>query len=219
MNADPFELVKQGPDQPVAMIGESDRDLLIYGGTFDPPHRAHIELPKAACQKLGADAVVYIPAARSPHKLDQAQTPANHRVAMLRRALVDQPWARLWLGEIERQDDGPSYTVDTLERLRVELGEAVRMRLLIGADQIEKFETWVRHDRIIELAESVVMLRPPVDRENLPPTWRVRVVEVPAIDISSTRVRQAIEAGRPIDDMVPLQVAQYIHLAGLYQAW
>ena len=218
MPADPANLIQQGPDTPVALVGPDDRDLLIYGGTFDPPHRAHLELPRRVCEQLNADAVVYIPAGRSPHKLDHEQSPAHHRVAMLRRALAGQRWARLWLGEIEQDNDGPSYTVDTLERLHDQLGDAVRLRLLIGADQIDKFDTWVRHERVVELAEPVVMIRPPHDRAAIPDNWQSRLVEVPAMDISSTNIRERIRNQQPIDQLIPEAVADYIEATNLYQA-
>ncbi len=107
------------------------RRLLIYGGSFDPPHVGHVQLPWAVAEVLRADAVVYVPAGRAPHKLDKRQTDAEHRLAMLRLALQDPPAglgeqqavARLVLEEeIERAADGrPSFTVETLESLRPRL--------------------------------------------------------------------------------------------------
>ncbi|NJL31602.1 MAG: hypothetical protein HC898_08210 [Phycisphaerales bacterium] len=90
-------------------------------------------------QAVGAQAVVYIPAGRSPFKVGRAQTPAQHRLAMLQLALKDEPWALILKDEIEQalsQPDKPNYTVDTLETLRTQLGPSVKLQLLLGADQV-----------------------------------------------------------------------------------
>ena len=65
--------------------------ILLFGGSFDPPHHAHIALPKQAAKAIGADLIAYIPAGRAPHKLDREQTDPQHRLAMLRLALDDRP--------------------------------------------------------------------------------------------------------------------------------
>jgi nicotinate-nucleotide adenylyltransferase len=137
--------------------------VLIFGGTFDPPHRAHVELPPRIAQQLGCDRLLYVPAALNPLKVDSPPTDSSHRLEMLRRAVVDVPNAEICTIELERK--GPSYTVDTLEELRRRLGEDVEMRLLIGGDQALEFHRWKDWKRIIELAEPVVMLRPPWNRE------------------------------------------------------
>ncbi|MFW6058621.1 MAG: nicotinate (nicotinamide) nucleotide adenylyltransferase [Phycisphaeraceae bacterium] len=206
---------------------EDARYILIFGGTFDPPHRAHVELPEIVRGRLGADCIAYVPAARSPHKLDQQPTDAAHRLAMLRLALEDQPRAVIVTDELDRaaQGDDPSYTVETLQQLRERLGPEVRLRLLIGADQVPAFEKWKDPKRIIELAEPVVMLRPPDTAESLLAAlpddaarrfWARRLMPVPALDVSATMVRQRVRAGEPIDDLVPEAVARYIAEQGLY---
>lgn len=203
------------------------RFILIYGGSFDPPHRAHLELPEIVRHRLGADVVAYLPAARSPHKLDQQTTPAHHRVNMLRLALRDRPRTVLLTDEIDRTADGqPSYMVDTLADLHDRLGSRVTLRLLIGADQVRKFDDWKEAPRIIELAEPVAMLRPPETIESLLQSlpddrarrfWAKRIVPTPQLDVSATQIRQRVQANEPLDDLVPEPVAQYIAEHGLYR--
>jgi len=189
---------------------------------------AHVRLPKLAMAKVGAQAVVYIPAGRPPHKTGVPLTDAAHRLAMLRLALEHEPWARIWTDEIDRaaKTGQPTYTVDTLERLRKCVGPAMQMRLLIGADQLRLFDTWRDHDRITELAEPLVMIRPPDSRdsllENLPPgldraTWSARLIDLPTMDVSATQIRHRVAAGEPIDDVVHPAVAAYIARHRLYQ--
>lgn len=192
--------------------------ILIYGGALDPPHNAHVRLPELVRQALGADVIYYIPAARPPLKSSPVDASADDRVAMLRLALRDQPRAQVLTDELDRAGDGrPSYTVDTLEGLRQRLGPHVRMRLLIGADQARQFEQWRDWRRVVELAEPVVMLRPPDTRESLSAEWRDRVVEVPVMDVSSTEIRRRVAAGESIDQWVPPAVLDYIRDRGLYK--
>lgn len=203
--------------------------LLLFGGTFDPPHCAHIELPKLAMQAVGAQAVVYIPAGRSPFKVGRAQTPAQHRLAMLQLALQDEPWALILKDEIEQaliQPDKPNYTVNTLEALRTQLGPRVKLQLLLGADQFQLFFKWHQSDRIEELTEPLVMVRPPANRDDLlkqlpvgrsTDLWSKRMLDLPVLDISATDIRQRLNHGQSVEEMLSPAVQAYIHQHKLYQ--
>jgi nicotinate-nucleotide adenylyltransferase len=188
--------------------------VLIYGGSFDPPHNAHVELPAIVMRAIGADAIAYVPVANQPLKADRELAGAAHRVAMLRLALRDNPQATVLTDEIDR--GGTSYTIDTLRALRKRLPASTAMRLLIGADQVDLFDQWKAADDIIALAEPVVMARPAQSHER-PANWAHRYVDVPAMDISSTGIRRRVRAGEPIDHLVPAAVAQYIAEHGLYR--
>src|SRR4051794_21810764 len=96
---------------------------LIFGGTFDPPHLAHLILPMLAKEAVNAGAVWYVPAGVSPFKTARKSSAASHRVAMLRLALADVPWARVLTQEVDRavlSSGKPTFTVDTLEDLHRE---------------------------------------------------------------------------------------------------
>jgi len=200
--------------------------LLIFGGSFDPPHRAHLELPCVVANQLGCDVIVYVPAGRAPHKLDQEQTDPAHRLAMLRLALAGREDAVVLSDEVERvSDDRPSYTVDTLQRLRERISPDATMRLLIGADQVRIFDSWHQPERVVALAEPAVMVRPPDTRESLLASldgdadralWAPRLVEVPQLEISSTEIRGSVAAGESIDAWVCAEVERYISEHGLY---
>ena len=210
------------PSTPPISTTEPDlarfRRLLIFGGSFDPPHVAHAELPLLVAAQIGADVVVYVPAGKAPHKLDKVQTDPQHRLAMLRRAVSELPHAVVVTDEIDRVADGrPSYTVDTLEQLAPRLHPEAEMRLLIGTDQVDIFDSWHRAERVIELAEPVVMMRPPTTADDLPEAWRSRVVAVPTTEVSSTAVRARVAAGESLDGWVAPEVAAYIAECGLYQ--
>jgi nicotinate-nucleotide adenylyltransferase len=208
---------------------ERCKRILLFGGTFDPPHVAHVALPLAAMEAVEAEALAYIPAAQSPHKAGAPPTPPRHRLAMLRLALASVPQAVVLTDELDRfaaDPRRPSFTVDTLEALRERLPRSVEMRLLLGADQLLAFHHWWRPERIIELAEPVVMLRPPHTREALlaaldksliKADWARRCVEVPQMDVSATEIRRRVAAGRPVSGLVAPAVADYIARQGLYR--
>lgn len=202
------------------------RSLLIFGGTFDPPHVAHLALPTMVRDLLGMDLLAYVPAAQSPLKSNRTQTPAHHRLAMIRLATAHDPRCIVLTDELDRaRSDTPSYTIDTLQQIRLRLGPAVKMRLLIGADQMRLFHRWREHDTIASLAEPVVMLRPPETAQSLlsewpdaqqKSMWETRLVELPLMDVSSTAIRQRLGNGLSVSGLVPSVVLDYIHQHGLY---
>lgn len=165
-------------------------DVLLFGGSFDPPHRGHVEPAVAARDHaLGVGAwLVYVPAARSPHKTTAPAAPDAHRVAMLRLIAADIPRAAVWTDELDRaaasasavsavsaasdaaspSQPEPQYWVDTLRRARAAAGSAATLAFLIGADQAVAFHRWREPRRMLTLARPVVVLRPPLhDRATL----------------------------------------------------
>ena len=206
------------------------RHILVFGGSFDPPHQAHVDLPHQVMRCIGADIILYVPAACPPHKTRVLQASAEHRLAMLQLALEDHPHASVHTDELDRAKktpDQPSYTVHTLQRLRQTLGPDVTMRWLIGGDMLRIFHTWYQYRRIIELAQPLVMLRPPDTHQSLldalPPNedravWQQRLVEVKTSNLSSANIRQQLAAGKSAVPGLDEKVLQYIQRFGLYQA-
>jgi nicotinate-nucleotide adenylyltransferase len=205
----------------------AEQRLLIFGGTFDPPHVAHATLPPLVARRLGCGRILYIPAAVSPLKTDNEATPPEHRLAMLRLALARVPDAEVSTVEIDR--GGPSYTVDTLEHLRRELGPDTVLHLLIGSDQAIAFHTWKDWPRILELATPAVMVRPPLDeksyRQRLAETyspeetqrWLDWTAEVPFVDICATELRRRLVADGEVRGPIQPAVLAYIREHTLYQ--
>jgi nicotinate-nucleotide adenylyltransferase len=144
---------------------------------------------------------------------------------MLHLALRRVEHAVIITAELERAADGrPSYTVETLQALH-QKHPHLHMRLLIGADQLAQFDRWRDPQRIIALAEPLVMVRPPATRESLlaalPPaydrqTWQQRLVDVPLVDASSSAVRRRIAAGEDAQGMIDPVVETYIREHHLY---
>ena len=205
--------------------------VLVYGGSFDPPHRAHTQLPIEAAHAIGADKIIYVPAGRPPHKSGYKITDGSYRLRMLQMALTDHPDHLICDWELQR--DEPSYTAHTLEHLHHQFGSNVRMRLLIGADMASIFYNWYRPDLILELAEPLVMLRPPqTDADVLgalpnhlsdseQQDWQQRIVSLSSIDVSSTHLRKLLATGQDDDAYVTSNlspdVLTYIRENNLYR--
>lgn len=206
----------------------SSTRILIFGGTFDPPHRAHRILPPQVARTLSCEEILFIPAAISPLKLDTHPTPAEHRLAMLRLAIESIPNATISTIELERE--GPSYTVDTLRSLKEIYDPETEFRLLIGADQAASFHRWREWQTIVTLARPAIMLRPPWESaEALEREWirhhdgdRVQwfrrcIVPLPPVPVSSTDVRERRQRDEPLDDLLDPPVIDYILRHGLYR--
>lgn len=207
-------------------MSDQTADILLFGGSFDPPHHAHVTLPLEAAKRVGARETVFIPTGLNPQKEDQQPTEQHHRVAMLEAALHGQTGATISHIELDRPT--PHYTIDTLMLLRDQPAYATAtMRLLIGADQALNFRSWRDWQGIVDLAEPLVMPRPPYDLALLPEAyerahpgeadlWMARTLPLPTLDECSTNIRQAIAEGASLGPIVPEGVERYIREHGLY---
>ena len=169
----------------------------VLGGTVDPPHVGHLIVAQDVYERLGLDRLVLVPAARPPHRT--AALDAEERHALVRSAFGGDP--RFEVSGIELGREGPSWTVRTLERMRTELGDA-DLYLVIGVDQYRAFAEWREPDRIVRLARLAVMPRDGVLPEP-DPRFPFEVVAVTRVDVSSTRVRDRLDAGLTVRYLVP----------------
>jgi nicotinate-nucleotide adenylyltransferase len=199
--------------------------LGVFGGTFDPVHLGHLILAEQCREQARLDQVLFIPAARPPHKHEEALTPFAQRVEMLALAIAGQPAFRI--DELEKNLPGPSYTARTLGELRRRQPNA-ELRLLLGADCLPDLVHWYEPARIIELAILTVAARPGWEiwsaeqlraALQLPDATplRLEVVHVPLHEISSRDLRQRSRQGRSLRYLVPRAVEEYIAAHKLYQ--
>ncbi|MDQ7744474.1 nicotinate (nicotinamide) nucleotide adenylyltransferase [Hydrogenophaga pseudoflava] len=200
------------------------RRVGMFGGAFDPPHRAHRGLVESALELLRLDRLHILPTGRAWHKA-RTLSPAEHRLAMCELAFGDLEPVRVDRREIDRPGD--SYTVDTLEELAREYAGSERF-LLIGQDQLAAFKTWHRWSEVLDLAQLVVAGRPDVPAVTAPwsgatdapaPVPHLRL-SVPLSPISSTEIRSLVASGadsRALAALVPEAVAGYISNHSLYQ--
>jgi nicotinate-nucleotide adenylyltransferase len=213
-------------------VPDTARSVLLFGGTFDPPHKAHVALPRAVRDRLlGRSAwLVYVPAAQSPHKPDGPRVSNEDRVTMLRLAVGAMPRCAVWTDEIDRR--GPSYWVDTVRRAIAVAPPTAQIRFLIGSDQAAAFHRWRGPREILGLAQPIVMVRPPhrsaagVMRDlKRTRAWSAKELEQwgswiddgAVMEASSTGARDAVGAGRAAR-IIPPRVRAYITSHGLYTA-
>ncbi len=196
--------------------------LGVLGGTFDPPHVGHLILAEVARAGLELEKVLFVPAGNPWRKADQDVTPAEHRLAMVRLMVASDPYFEVSTLEVER--DGPSYTVDTLEALRLQYGPGLELYFILGEDALHDLPNWKEPARIVSLAWLAVAPRPAeggrtrADLEAAVPGLLERIVTLPmpTIDISSTALRERAGSGLSLRYLVPLGVEEYILCHGLY---
>lgn len=182
----------------------------ILGGAFDPPHRAHVELARAAAQHYSLDRVLVLVVADPGHKRTVA--PAAARLELTRLAFEGVPGVDVEL-------DHHARTVDFLEERRPE--NAV---FLIGGDELADFAHWKEPARVLELVMLGVAMRPGVPedqlreaRARLPAPDRISFFALQSMPVSSTEIRERVGRGEPIDELVPPNVSEAIHRLGLYR--
>jgi nicotinate-nucleotide adenylyltransferase len=185
----------------------------VFGGTFDPPHDAHVALARAALESLDLDEVRWIPAGQ-PWQKTRAITPAVHREAMVRLAIEGEP--RFVLDRTELEREGPSYMLDTVRALRGR-GD---LFLVIGADQYAQLHTWRGWKELLGLVTLAVANRPGAATTVHADVQRTphRAVPLPLLDISATDIRARAARGQSLDGLVPPAVARYIESHALYRS-
>lgn len=204
----------------------------LFGGSFDPVHSGHIALARSAQVALKLTQMRLLPSGNSWQKPNQ-KTASEHRLAMLKLAVANEPD---WLvDDQEIMRGGNTYTVETLESLRSELGEHVSLVLIMGSDQLHNLASWHRYQEILGLAHIAVTQReqirlqdfnPEIEKlltehgsDALPPAPAGSIVffRMPAVPVSSTALRAALRANEPVEGLLAPTVLDYIHEHRLYQ--
>jgi nicotinate-nucleotide adenylyltransferase len=220
--------------------------LGIFGGTFDPPHIAHLRLAIEAREMLRLEQIVFVPAGNPPLR-DAPQASPQDRLAMVKRAIADLPYCHVDASEIFA--DGPSYTIATLERLRQQHGQQRPLVLLLGVDAFARLPAWHRWHELFALAHIGVATRPGhpalpqkvgVD-ETASSAWEAELIaeyaprlagaadlaqkpagaivpfEITPLDISATLIRQRLAQGRDARHLVSTAVLDYIDSHAIYR--
>ncbi len=188
--------------------------LGIYGGTFDPVHLGHLILAREAMEQLKLEAVLFVPARRSPFKSRAPGASEAQRLAMLRLALKGR--ANFWLSRCELDRPAPSYAFDTAAEIREAFPRA-KLLWLIGADQLADLRRWHRARELRQLVTFALLPRAGDAPRRLP----AGVLGLPRprrVDISATEIRHRVKSHLPIDHLVPAPVAAYIARHRLYLA-
>ena len=203
------------------------QDIVLFGGTFDPVHHGHLIVARAVAECRGVGRVTLVPSGTPPHK-HPARASAPQRLEMLRLAAEGEDW--LQISDVEVSRAGLSYTLETLGTL-ARAHPDDRLHWIIGADMLADLPRWRRAKEVVEAAEILICVRPPLDQRleaifadleaefdgNVVERLRRNVVHTPLIDISSTDIRRRVAEGRSIRYLVPESVRKYITDQGLYR--
>ncbi|MBT3554793.1 MAG: nicotinate-nucleotide adenylyltransferase [Chloroflexi bacterium] len=191
----------------------------VFGGTFDPIHVGHLAVASAVQKELGLDQVLFVVTSDQWLRETPPVASAGDRLCMVEIAVSDKPGFSA--SDIDIKREGSTYTFDTLNDLRDELGESSEMFLIVGADSAMSMDRWKNGDRIPELASIVAVGRPGQDFQidvlgESHPASSAEYLGGPMIDISATHVRGLLSDKRSVSDVVPGSVVDFIEKQGLY---
>jgi len=217
----------------------------LFGGTFNPIHRGHLRAASEVKKKFNLDQIFLIPAALPPHKTPGQVARADDRLEMIRLAIAGL--TGIMVSDVELNRAGPSYTIDTVRYFKQTLPEDVRTYLVMGLDAFLEIHTWKSHRKLLEQIAFIVMARPTEHYSDSRQGWKlleaylksvlsadyqwnaaqdyyssegkqpIRICDIKALDVSSTKVRENVKKKKTIDHLVTSGVADYIRLKGLYQ--
>ncbi|OGV35059.1 MAG: nicotinate (nicotinamide) nucleotide adenylyltransferase [Lentisphaerae bacterium GWF2_45_14] len=196
----------------------------VFGGTFDPPHNAHIMIASTVLSMKLADKVLFVPAFNPPHKTGQVVTEYSHRLEMLKLTLKD--FSDFEISEIESEyPDKPSYSLDTMRELSARFPETSFV-LLIGSDSLRQLHTWHNAHELVDEFDFIIYPRPdeiPSETE-LIPFWtekkahslRKRLLKMPVSSVSSSEIRRKIFENKSVDNLINADVKCYICTNRIY---
>lgn len=195
----------------------------VLGGTFNPPHLAHLLCASEAADQLRLDRVLFVPAFEPPHKEVAGGATPEERAELCDLAVADDP--RLEVSRVELERGGRSYTVDTLRALQATHSDT-ELTFIVGGDMALTLPTWHEPRELLGLARLAVAERSGVGRQDIvdrlraalgPVEDRIDFFAMPRLDLSSSEIRRRLAEGRSVRYLVPAAVASHIAAQGLYR--
>lgn len=199
--------------------------IAVMGGTFDPIHYGHLVTAEAVRQEFEVEKVLFMPTGRPSHKPAYGVSHSEHRYLMCVLATVGNPHFGVSRMEIDRAEE--TYTIDTIRALRKICGEETKIYFITGADAIHQILTWKDSEILLTLCSFVAVSRPGYNKDKLRAEvskiknkyeTRLHFLEVPALAISSTDIRNRSREGKTIKYLLPVEVEMYIEKNELYKA-
>ena len=193
----------------------------LFGGTFDPPHVGHLILASEAKSQLELTRVFWTVTPDPPHKQDQLITSLEHRLAMVKLAIEDDP--AFELSDVELNRPGPHYTIDTI-KLLAEQNPGAEIVPILGGDSLNDLPTWHKPKELLFAAHWVGVMRRPGEETNLQElehelpgiSSKIHYVDAPLLEIASREIRNRVASGKPFRYYVPNRVYEYIEKHHLY---
>lgn len=203
---------------------QKNLDIAIMGGTFNPIHNGHLHAARTVLERLSPDVVVFMVSGIPPHKhVENESEVRRHRFEMTKLAVSDEP--RFEVSDMELKNEGVSYTIDTLTKLK-ECYEPKSLSLILGTDMFLSFEKWKSYDKIFDICGLIVLPRfadslldIEKKRSGEFKKWKdkIKIVNAEIIEISSTQLREMAKNGERLDEFVPGKVARYIKDNNIYR--
>lgn len=195
-------------------------NIALYGGTFDPVHKGHLEVARAAADACGLDRVLFIPVGVPPHRGGRPDASYLDRYRMIEIACEGD--ARFEASDLEaaRTDGRPNYSIDTIHAVKEDLAAGDRLFFVIGCDAFADIRTWLRWEEVVREVEWIVVSRPGSEcsEEAVPEGARVHWLRDVAVPISSTALRKGLGAGEDVAEWLPGEVGRYLEQRGLYRS-
>ena len=207
--------------------GKSYKKIGIMGGAFNPIHNGHLVTAQEALSQFELDKVIFIPTGNPPHKIENKIASAEDRYIMT--VIATSSNSNFFVSRMEIDRKGKSYTIDTVQQLRKIYGKNLLLYFITGADAILEILTWKNTGEIVSLCKFIAATRPGYNlsriedlRKRLSDKARaadkkIYIMEIPALSISSTDIRNRVRYNRPIDYLLPEGVSNYILKHGLYK--
>lgn len=199
----------------------------IMGGTFNPIHNGHLVTAQEALSQFKLDKVIFIPTGNPPHKIENEVASAEDRYIMT--VIATSSNSNFFVSRMEIDRKGESYTIDTVRQLRKIYGKNSLLYFITGADAILEILTWKNTGEIVSLCKFIAATRPGYNLSRIEDLRKrlfskagatdkkIYVMEIPALSISSTDIRNRVKHNRPIDYLLPEGVSNYILKHGLYK--
>lgn len=193
-------------------------NIALYGGTFDPIHKGHLEVARAAADAFDLERVLLIPVGAPPHRGGRPEAPYRDRYRMVELACEADARFEASDLEAERKDGRPNYSIDTIQRVKPVLAAGDRLFFVIGCDAFADIRTWHRWEEVVRGTEWIVVSRPgsECDEERVPGGARVHWLRDVAVPVSSTGLRRRLGVDERVADWLPANVREFIRSRGLY---
>ena len=189
------------------------KSIGIFGGTFDPPHKGHIAIAEKAMKQFSLNTIYFVPAYLPPHKLKRQSMTAKHRLTMVKLAIDGHKDFKVSAIELQRR--GISYTVDTLKSFKRRFPKAALI-LIIGADNLEQFQSWKSTKAILQLASLAVYKRRGFSRALMNHDIAFQPIKGKLLQVSSTEIRKKLMKGSSVSKLISLSIEKYIKRHSLY---
>lgn len=195
----------------------------LMGGTFDPIHVGHLVTAEEARQQFDLDYVVFVPTGNPPHKEMETISLPEHRYLMTSLAVMSNPY--FFVSTVEINSDSSSYTIDTVKHFSGSEKEGPEVFFITGADAILEIFSWKDYEELLRLCTFIAVSRPGYSLDRFRETLdqvcpdminKVHLLEIPALAVSSTYIRERVALGKTIKYLTPEPVEQYIKKHGLY---